>query len=86
MSPELPAVDVALGEVRRLLEDAGVRFKLVGGVAVVHHGYARTTEDVDVLVEGGAVGRLAPTIASHGFTQQSAARLRHVATGVRVGE
>ena len=84
MSPELPAVDVALGEVRRLLEDAGVRFKLVGGVAVVHHGYARTTEDVDVLVEGGAVGRLAPTIASHGFTQQSAARLRHVATGVRV--
>jgi hypothetical protein len=41
MNSDLPSVDVALGEVRRLLEDAGVRFKLVEGVAVVHHGYAR---------------------------------------------
>ena len=27
-------------------------------VAVVHHGYARTTEDIDVLVESGAPARL----------------------------
>ena len=57
MSPELPAVDVALGEVCRLLEDCGADFKLVGGVAVVHHGYARTTEHVDVLIAEGAVAR-----------------------------
>lgn len=84
MNPDLPAVDAALGEVRRLLEDAGVRFKLVGGVAVVHHGYARTTEDVDVLVESGAPARLQPSLASHGFERLSEQRLRHVATGVRV--
>jgi hypothetical protein len=49
MNPELPAVDAALPALRALMRDAGVAFKLVGGVAVVHHGYARTTEDVDVL-------------------------------------
>jgi hypothetical protein len=84
MAPELPAVDEALGDVRRLLQDAGVRFKLVGGVAVVHHGYARTTEDIDVLVETGALARLQPMLGSHGFERSSDARIRHVATGVRV--
>jgi hypothetical protein len=72
------------GDVRRLLEDTGVRFKRVGGVAVVHHGYARTTEDVDVLVESGAPARLKAFLASHGFEPVSELRLRHVATGVRV--
>ncbi len=84
MNPELPAVDLALADVRRLLHDAGVAFKLVGGVAVVHHGYARTTEDVDVLVEESAWSRLAEALSSHGFERVSVSRLRHVSTGVRV--
>jgi hypothetical protein len=82
MNPDLPPIDTALGDVRQLLEDAGVRFKLVGGLAVVHHGYARTTEDVDVLVEAGAQARLEPLLASHGFERLSDVRFRHVATGV----
>ena len=84
MDPDLPPVASALGDVRRLLDDAGVRFKLVGGLAVVHHGYARTTEDVDVLVEHGAPARLATHLASHGFERVSEGRLLHVASGVRV--
>ena len=51
---------MVLGPVRALLEDAGVAFKFVGGVAVVHHGYARTTEDVDVLVGSDGLARLRP--------------------------
>jgi hypothetical protein len=84
VNSELPPVDVALGEVRRLLRDAGVAFRIVGGVAVVHHGYARTTEDVDVLVAAGAGPRVDGELTSHGFERTGAARLRHVATGVRV--
>jgi hypothetical protein len=84
MNPELPAVDVALTEVRRLLKAGGVRFKIVGGVAVVHHGYARTTEYIDVPVEGGALARLDGLLVSHGFERVSDSRLRRVATGVRV--
>jgi predicted nucleotidyltransferase len=71
MNLELLAVDEALADVRRLLDDSGVSYKLVGGVAVVHHGYARTTEDVDVLIQGDAMARLQPILASHGFAAAS---------------
>lgn len=84
MNPELPPVEDVLPELIRLLDEAGVRFKLVGGVAVVHHGYARTTEDIDVLVERNAVARLEQRLADHGFERTSGSRLRHLATGVRV--
>ncbi len=84
MNSELPPVDVALGEVRKLLEDAGVAFRIVGGVAVVHHGYLRTTEDVDVLVAADAGPRIDAQLVKHGFERTSASRLRHIASGVRV--
>jgi hypothetical protein len=84
MNPDLPAVDIALVDLEQMLGTVGVRFKIVGGVAVVHHGYARTTEDIDVLVEAGAVARLEPQLAGFGFERVSPARLRHVATGVAV--
>ena len=84
MNPDLPSVDVALPEVRRLFTEAGVAFLLVGGVAVVHHGYARTTEDVDVLVEAATADRLDPLLPTHGFERLSPTRLRHLPTGVRV--
>lgn len=84
MAPDLPPVDSALDPVRKLFRDAGVAFKIVGGVAVVHHGYPRFTEDVDVLIESGASERLEAALDAHGFERMSAARLRHTATGVRV--
>jgi hypothetical protein len=84
MNPELPAVDVALADVRSLLHASGVPFKLVGGVAVVHHGYPRTTEDVDVLVDPRGLSRLWEELSSHGFARVSPNRLRHLSTGVRV--
>ena len=59
MTPGVAHVDVALPALRALLHDVGARFKLVGGVAVVHHGYLRTTEDIDVLVDAASLARLA---------------------------
>jgi len=35
----------------RLLARAGVRFVIIGGHAVVFHGYVRTTEDADLIFE-----------------------------------
>ena len=51
-----------------LLADGGVRFVLVGGVAVTLHGYVRLTEDIDVLIERtpGNVGRFLDTLADYG--------------------
>lgn len=67
-----------------MLEAAGIPFKIVGGLAVVHHGYARTTEDIDLLVEAGSSEALDARLASHGFTRETPHRLRHRATGVAV--
>jgi hypothetical protein len=84
MNPDLPPVEDVLPEVKRLLDEAGVCFKLVGGIAVVHHGYPRTTEDIELLVESDAPVRLKERLARHGFERVSDLRLRHMATGVRV--
>jgi hypothetical protein len=85
MNPDLPAVDVALADIRKLLHAAGVPFKLVGGLAVVHHGYPRTTEDIDVLIERPLDQEgSASLLASNGFTQATPNRLVHASTTVRV--
>jgi hypothetical protein len=36
----------------RALNEKGARYLIVGGLAVIHHGYLRATEDIDVLVAG----------------------------------
>lgn len=36
------------------LQDTGARYLLVGGLAVIAHGYVRTTEDVDLVLELGS--------------------------------
>jgi hypothetical protein len=53
-----------VGEIERLLTqltEAGVRYLVVGGVAVVLHGYLRTTADLDLVVDLEP-GNLAVTI------------------------
>lgn len=84
MNVDLKPIDEALAPLRALLAAAGVRFRIVGGLAVVHHGYARTTEDIDVLVPADAPTKLAAVAAAHGFALEGDARLRHAATGARV--
>lgn len=84
MDPETKAVDEVLPALRALLDEAGIAYRIVGGVAVVHHGYARTTEDIDVLVTPDGASGLEPRLADHGFERVREARLRHVATGVVV--
>lgn len=84
MSPEVPRVDAVLAPLRGLLEAAGVPFRLVGGVAVVHHGYLRTTQDVDLLLPREASELLDPLLAEHGFERLSPTRLRHRATNVAI--
>ncbi|MCA9622608.1 MAG: hypothetical protein KC731_26490 [Myxococcales bacterium] len=81
---ETKDVTTAVHALRALLEEAAVDYRIVGGLAVIHHGYPRLTEDVDVLVEAGGVARLKGQLESHGFSQPRADRLLHDATQVRV--
>jgi hypothetical protein len=40
-----------LARICRALNDAGARYILIGGFAVIAHGGARTTKDIDLLVD-----------------------------------
>lgn len=84
MDPDVRPEDEALRALRALLDDAGVAYKIAGGIAVVHHGYVRSTDDLDVLVEAGGVERLDPHLAAHGFSRPSERRLVHGPTSVQV--
>ena len=59
-----PSFEKLLG----VLAEAGVRFVLVGGLAVSLQGYVRFTEDVDVLVDEHPdnLGRLLAALSSYG--------------------
>jgi len=36
----------------RALNEQGARYLIIGGFAVIHHGYLRATEDIDLLLDG----------------------------------
>ncbi|MBI4957685.1 MAG: hypothetical protein HY908_37105 [Myxococcales bacterium] len=84
MQSDTPPVDVVLPELRALFGAAGTPYKLVSGLAVVHHGYPRLTVDIDVLVTRDGAAALDAQLAAHGFSRLSERRLVHDATGVRI--
>jgi hypothetical protein len=84
MDPDVGRVDAALPALRAMLDEAHASYKLIGGVAVVHHGYVRTTIDLDVLVDEDALVRVEPLLDAHGFVRETRTRLRHVASNVAV--
>jgi hypothetical protein len=53
-SPESsrPAIQDDLIRLCRELNNQGARYIVVGGFAVIHHGFLRATEDIDLLIEG----------------------------------
>ncbi len=40
-----------LARIARSLNDHGVRYAVIGGFAIIHHGFARATNDIDLLVD-----------------------------------
>jgi hypothetical protein len=53
----------------RALNEAQVPFLIVGGIAVIHHGYGRVTQDVDVVIqlEKEIIGRAFGALERIGF-------------------
>lgn len=81
---DTPAVDVALPRLLALLREAGVPFKVVGGLAVIHHGYVRLTRDIDVIVDSDARPRVDPLPEGCEFVWDRPSRMRDEPTGVLV--
>jgi hypothetical protein len=53
----------------RVLNEAQVPFLIVGGIAVIHHGYGRMTQDVDMVIrlEKKIIGRAFHALAQIGY-------------------
>ena len=69
-----------VGRIERVLEllnDAGVRYLVVGGVAVVLHGHLRTTADLDLVLdlEPGNVRAAVSALAASGFRPRAPVEL-----------
>jgi hypothetical protein len=51
--PRIPTID-DLVLLCQSLNDVGAKYIVIGGWAVIQHGFGRTTGDIDLLVEGSA--------------------------------
>jgi hypothetical protein len=75
-----------LTDFARRLEELRIPYAIAGGMALVAHGYRRTTEDVDVLVSPEGLAQIQEKLTGLGYRPVFAGskNLRNTSTGVRV--
>lgn len=78
------AVYDSLREIARRLPEIGVSYAVLGGMALVAHGYRRTTEDVDILVTPDGIERAHEKLLGLGYRPafEKSKNLRDTRTGV----
>jgi hypothetical protein len=83
---EKNAVHDTLRRITRRLNDLGIPYAVVGGMAMFAHGFRRFTEDVDVLVTREGMQRILQELEGLGYVQPkgTTTKLRDTASGVRV--
>lgn len=79
-------VHQTLHDIAARLDALGVPYAVVGGMALVAHGYLRTTADVDVLVDADGLEQIHRAVPGLGYLPpfQGSKHLRNTQTGVRV--
>jgi predicted nucleotidyltransferase len=72
----------------RTLNQAQVRYLIVGGVAVVLHGFLRTTEDLDLVIqlEPDNVSRVVEALQRAGFRPRASVAMQDFADPARRSE
>jgi hypothetical protein len=76
-----------LRELARRLEEEGLEYALIGGMALVAHGYRRFTEDVDILMTPQTLEKFKEKFLGRGYIPafQGARKVfRDTETGVRI--
>lgn len=75
-----------LTRLRARLDELGIAYAVVGGMALTAHGYARMTEDVDVLVTRPDLAKLHKHLVGRGYTRLFAGskNIRDVDTRVKI--
>ena len=80
------AVHLALRKVTKRLTDLGIPHAVAGGMALVAHGYDRTTVDVDLLVTADGLRAAHEKLSGLGYVPpfEGARQLRDAEHGVRI--
>ena len=80
------AVHKALRNITQRLDQLGIPYAIAGGMALVGHGYRRTTEDVDILLTPAGLEEVHRNLDGLGYVPPFAGskHLRDVETGVRI--
>jgi Uncharacterised nucleotidyltransferase len=83
---EKSAVHKALRKITRRLEELGIPYVVVGGMAMFYHGYRRFTEDVDLLVTPEGLKEIHQRLEGLGYVPPitGSKQLRDTENGVRV--
>lgn len=54
-------------EIQTALDEAGVEYALIGGLALAAHGAARATVDIDLLADGERADQIDRLLVAHGY-------------------
>jgi hypothetical protein len=83
---EQSAVHKTLRRITSWLDELGIPYALVGGMALFFHGYRRFTEDVDILVTHGGLQEVHRQLEGLGYVPPftGSKQLRDAETGVRI--
>ena len=76
----------SLRTIAEKLTSLNLPYAIVGGMALVAHGYRRTTEDVDVLVTPKGLATIHQSLIGLGYRPafEKSKHLRDTRTGVRI--
>jgi hypothetical protein len=80
------AVQQALRRITSRLEEIGVPYAIVGGMALFQHGFRRFTEDVDILVTQESLPRIHEKLDGRGYLApfSGSKNLRDTELGVKI--
>jgi hypothetical protein len=83
---EESAVQKTLRQIAKRLDELGVPYAVVGGMALFFHGYRRFTEDVDILVTKDSLKLIHEKLEGLGYLPpfEGSKHLRDTETGVKV--
>lgn len=80
------AIFQTLRSITTTLKQLGVPHAVLGGMALVAHGYLRTTEDIDILVSPASLASIHERLLGLGYRPlfEGSKNLRDTRTGVRI--
>ncbi|HVR37690.1 MAG TPA: hypothetical protein VMU84_01240 [Thermoanaerobaculia bacterium] len=80
-------VHETLGRIVRRLSEEGIDYAIIGGMALVAHGFVRLTDDVDILTTREGLDAIHSRLVGRGYVPLFAGarkRLRDATTGTKV--